>query len=266
MKPAKIRLIFLIEERLDSICRISPNLAILVSIDGLGRHHDAIRGRGTFNRIVKNINLLLALHKKGIYKGRVSVNCVINKHVVGHLYDFVSYFEMMEIDTVYLCFPWYIPERICKSMDKFVQSNFPWLKLDSEVRKPSWYSYSYHLESEYLDILKSEINRLLSREWNIRIRLQPAIETNEIDDFISGTELTAQNRSQCFAISNRMDILADGQISSCKLFPEFSIGDLYSNGVVDLWNNKMFRDFRRVISKGLMPVCSKCVLLYLSGQ
>jgi MoaA/NifB/PqqE/SkfB family radical SAM enzyme len=256
----------LIEERLDSICRISPNLAMLVSIDGLGRHHDAIRGKGTFDRIIKNINLLLSLHKRGIYKGRVSVNCVINQHAVSHLYDFVSYFEKMEIDTVYLCFPWYIPERICKSMDKFVQSNFPQLKLDSKVRKPSWYSYSFHLDSEHLDILKAEINKLLSREWNIRIRLQPAVELNEIDDFISGTEHTAQNRSQCFAISNRMDILADGQVSSCKLFPEFSIGNLYSHGVIDIWNNEQFKDFRRVLSGGLMPVCSKCVLLYLSGQ
>jgi radical SAM protein with 4Fe4S-binding SPASM domain len=151
-------------------------------------------------------------------------------------------------------------------MDKFVQSNFPWLKLDREVRKPSWYSYSFHLESEHLDILKAEINKILSREWNIRIRFQPAIEPNEIDDFVFGTEQTAQNRSQCFAISNRMDILADGQISTCKLFPEFSIGDLYNHGVVELWNNKLFQDFRKVISGELMPVCSKCVLLYLSGQ
>ena len=39
----------------------------------------------------------------------------------------------------------------------------------------------------------------------------------------------------CLAVSNRMEVHADGNVSSCKFFPEFVVGNLYETGTVDLW-------------------------------
>jgi radical SAM protein with 4Fe4S-binding SPASM domain len=67
-------------------------------------------------------------------------------------------------------------------------------------------------------------------------------------------------------VSNRLEVHADGKVSSCKFFPEFVIGDLYANIVAEDWQGEPFHRVREVLSgTGLMPVCSKCILLYLNG-
>ena len=97
------------------------------------------------------------------------------------------------------------------------------------------------------------------------MRFQPAIQLHEVHGFIGGTSSCVQNKKQCLAVLNRLDVLQDGTISACKLFKEFTIGNLNDNTVEELWNSRKFHQIREVLSEELMPVCSKCVLLYLNG-
>jgi radical SAM protein with 4Fe4S-binding SPASM domain len=110
------------------------------------------------------------------------------------------------------------------------------------------------------------MERLAGRRWNVRVRYQPQLEADEVADFILGTSRPAQHRSKCLAVSNRMEVHADGSVSSCKFFPEFVVGNLHDTGVTDLWRSEPFRKVRSILSaNGMMPVCSKCILLYLNG-
>jgi MoaA/NifB/PqqE/SkfB family radical SAM enzyme len=117
-----------------------------------------------------------------------------------------------------------------------------------------------------LPVLLHELNRIYQRVWNIRIRLQPALEPHEIKDFILGNESTAQKRHICLALSTRMNVLPSGKVTLCKLFPEFTTGDLNREGLLELWHNQYMKKCREIIWRGLMPVCSKCILLYLHGR
>src|SRR5262249_1734652 len=108
---------------------------------------------------------------------------------------------------------------------------------------------------------------LAARRWKLRVRYQPQVQDDEIDDFIRGTSRPAQRRSRCLAVSNRIEIHADGRVSSCKFFPEFVIGDLGEQPMADIWRSERFTKVRGILREsGLMPVCSKCILLYLSGE
>ena len=70
----------------------------------------------------------------------------------------------------------------------------------------------------------------------------------------------------CLAIKNRMDIFPNGEVISCKFFPEFSVGDIKTESVNDVWHGCKFTKVRETIDReGLMPVCSKCNLLYSRG-
>ena len=101
---------------------------------------------------------------------------------------------------------------------------------------------------------------------NIRIRFQPALDPEEIDDFILGGRKTAQERSKCLAVFNRIDILENGEVSACKLFREFAVGNIHENTIQELWEGEKMAEIRSRMNCGLLPVCSKCVLLYLNGE
>lgn len=177
----------------------------------------------------------------------------------------MAYCESLEIDSLYLVYPWYIPKKVAYKMDEYYQTNFSWLNPLPTYTTPSWHSYTYHVDPDKVSILRQQIEKINDRYWNIRIRYQPALEADEFSAFVGGSDQPGQRRKQCLSISNRMDALADGSVSSCKLFPEFSVGNLYEKGVVEIWHSENFKKVRGTIHGSLTPICSKCVLLYRHG-
>jgi sulfatase maturation enzyme AslB (radical SAM superfamily) len=167
----------LIDQKIDSIIKISKSLAITISLDGFKFENDKIRGDGTFDKVLKNIHLLIDLKNQGIFKGEITINCVISEDMIGKLYDFMEFFEAKKINTVYFCFPWFISEKTANQMDIYYKRNFENLflsNMNNSVSK-SWHSYSYNLSKSVLPKLKKEIRRINSRIWKIRIRFQPAL-------------------------------------------------------------------------------------------
>jgi radical SAM protein with 4Fe4S-binding SPASM domain len=256
----------LFSRRIDDLLRIGENLNLLVSLDGLGEEHDAIRGRGTFARTTKNIRRMLDLKRTGEFGGEVSLSCMVSHVTVETMYEFMEWAEDLGVNTVYFQFPWYISPEVARAMDELYEKSFAWLANDTGTSKPTWHSYTYRLPPELLPVLRESMARLASRRWGVRVRYQPQLEPDELEDFILGTSRPAQGRSKCLAVSNRMEVHADGNVSSCKFFPEFVVGNLHDTGVLDLWDGEPFREVRKILSAGgMMPVCSKCILLYLNG-
>jgi len=256
----------LFKRKLDDLLRIGENLNLLVSLDGLGADHEALRGRGTFAKTTENIRRMLELKRAGEFGGEVSLSCMVSHVTVGSMYEFMEWAEELGVNTVYFQFPWYISPEVAQAMDELYEKSFAWLDNDTGTAKPTWHSYTYQLPPEQLPVLRESMAKLASRSWGVRVRYQPQLEADEVDDFILGTSRPAQHRSKCLAVSNRMEVHADGSVSSCKFFPEFVVGNLYNTGVAELWSSGNFRKVREVLSAGgMMPVCSKCILLYLNG-
>lgn len=256
----------LFKRNLDHLLALGEQLNLLVSLDGLGSDHEELRGRGTFARTTKNIELMLGLKREGSFAGEVSVNCMVSHRTVDTMYEFMEWAEDLGVNTVYFQFPWYISPEVAEAMDRVYEESFAWLRPQTGTARPTWHSYTYRLPPECLPRLRESMARLASKRWRVRIRYQPQLEPDEVEDFVLGTPKPAQHRSKCLAVSNRMEVHADGNVSSCKFFPEFVVGNLYETDPVPLWHNESFRKIRRVLgANGMMPVCSRCVLLYLNG-
>lgn len=254
-----------LEKNLDSLLKISPHLALLISVDGFAAENDAVRGRGTYQKVLHNIDLLLKLKRQRVFQGEVSVNCVISDAMIGKLYDLAVMFEALGINTLYFCFPWYISPTVAQSMDHYFRERFSWLRPLSPESEASWHSYTFQLNPDRLDALKTDLTRINQRTWKIRMRYQPALELDEISGFVGGQDIRGQKRTRCVGIANRMNVMPSGEVTVCKLFPEFVIGDLGKNSVAEVWHSPEFQKARQILNCGLTPVCSKCVLLYLHG-
>jgi radical SAM protein with 4Fe4S-binding SPASM domain len=256
----------LFKRHLDDLLRIGENLNLLVSLDGLGEDHEALRGKGTFRRTTDNIKLMMDLKRDGRFRGEISLSCMVSHVTVGKMYDFMVWAEELGVNTVYFQFPWYISPDVATAMDELYAKSFAWLQPATGTKKPTWHSYTYQLPPEELPTLRESMRRLAERRWNVRVRYQPQLEADEVEDFIRGTSRPAQHRNRCLAVSNRMEVHANGAVSSCKFFPEFVVGNLHETGVADLWRSEPFRKVRGILAEnGMMPVCSKCILLYLNG-
>lgn len=255
-----------IEDKIGSILKIGPNIEVVIAIEGFEEENDFIRGNGAYSKAINAVNTLSELKRKRIFVGKITVHTVINEMNYNKLYDFVRHMEQYEIDSLLLCFPWYISEESAIKMDTYYKKSFSRLKHINQVGKCSWHSFKYGLAPSCSVQIISELDRIINTVWKIRVRYFPELKYDEVFDFLQGKHVLAQNRVKCNAVSTRMDVLADGSVSSCKHFPEFVIGNLAYSSVYDLWNSEKFARVREIVDKELMPVCSQCNNLYLHGE
>lgn len=255
-----------IERRLESLARISDRLELVIALDGFETEHDALRGHGSFGKVVKALRALAAAKPRGGFRGETTVNCVIQPTMVKRLHAFVALLQDMGVDTVYLSFPWYLSDQTSREMDAHVAAHFPWLARSDARRKPSWHSYKFQLDPSCIPELSAELDAINATNWAIKVRYNPELGPADMDDFLSGSSRPAQKKTRCTVHRTRMDILPSGQVVSCKFFPEFAVGDLNDAEVQDVWRGERFDQVRATIAScGLMPVCAKCNLLYTRG-
>lgn len=255
----------LLEQQLDSLLKIGEGLVVLVSLEGFEEENDAIRGKGTYRKVVQAVEKLLELQKQGIFKGKVSVSLTMNDAMIPKLFSFMKHFEEMGVDSVYFVYPWYISPESAADMDELYVREFSWLQ-PVEPQHCSWHSFTYHISPENIESLKDEVRRISEHTWSSRIRFMPALEQDEISDFVRGIQRTGMKKKECLAISTRMDVLPSGNVTPCKFFPELAVGNITEAPVKEIWHGENYGKHRELLSCGLMPVCSRCGLLYHYGR
>jgi len=256
----------MIERRFGSLQRISKQLEMVIAIDGFEAEHDALRGPGVFARMMAGLRALVSAQREGSYSGEITVNCVLQDAMIGRLHELVAFLQQEGVETIYLSFPWYLSDEASAHMDAHVARHFPWLDLPQGARKPSWHSYKFRLSLDRIAALREDLARIENTTWNVKLRYNPRLSAEEMEDFLSGSDRPAQNKTRCLVHRTRMDVSPNGDVVSCKFFPEFVAGNLTQAEVADVWQGSRFDRIRETVShRGLMPVCAKCNLLYTRG-
>lgn len=256
----------MIERRLDSLLRMSGQLELVIAVDGFEAEHDLLRGRGSHQRMISGLRALVRAKREGRYRGEITVNCVIQDGMIGRLHLLAAALQDEGIDTLYISFPWYLSEGASAQMDAHVASHFPWIAVGAAGTKTSWHSYKFHLDPAKAEALRVDLARINATPWQLKLRYNPELDAEDMDEFLSGGTRPAQGKTRCVVHRTRMDVFPDGEVVSCKFFPEFAVGNLKEADVETIWHGERFNAVRDTVARcGLMPVCAKCNLLYTRG-
>lgn len=236
---------------------------LLVAIEGFQRAHDAIRGTGSYERAMAGLKSAVQKKQRGEFCGKISVHTMVSSDNVSELYDLLLFYEQMGIDLVMLCFPWYISDACSEEMDVYVTSHFDWMEQAGGDKNNSWHSFKYRFDRKGMDALRGELEKIYRHTWSNRVRLQPELAADELEDFLMGKNLKIHGISHCIGLCSRADIDAAGDVTACKHFKEFTIGNLHESSLEKLWNSDRYDAVRAAVNTELMPACSKCNVLYL---
>ena len=256
-----------IERHAEAIFDASETLAMLFSLDGFKDQNDTLRAPGAFAKTLESIRNLVDAKAAGRFKGEVSVAAVISEGLIGRINEFVQFIQDLGVNTLHLNFPWYISSESARRMDELYNSSFGWLrdmKLHSQSGPPSWHAYTFRLPDTAIGLLQEELESLHARSWRVRLKVQPLLSRGEVAAFVQGSETPPLGHSRCVSIATRLSVLPNGGVTTCKLFPEFTIGNLHDAGLDAIWNGSVATHAREILSRGLTPICSRCVQLYLN--
>jgi radical SAM protein with 4Fe4S-binding SPASM domain len=253
----------LIEPRLPSLLKLGRQLEVSLSLDGFAAEHDAVRGSGSFARAWHGLQLLLEQRRKRAFEGELTVNFVVTDPMVPRMSDFVAFLDDAGVDTVYVSFPWYLAEEGAGRMDAYFAQHFGWTGGAGEA---SWHSYTFRLDPANVEALTGQIERIDSGSWRTKVRYNPRLDGDDLRPFIMGSDKPAQGKTRCQATRTRLDVFPNGDVVSCKFFPEFRVGNLHESDFTAIWHGERFNQVRETVARcGLMPACAKCNLLYTRG-
>lgn len=63
---------------------------------------------------------------------------------------------------------------------------------------------------------------------------------------------------RCQSIYYIAEVSPDGRVTPCRDYQDYSCGTINEQGFYDIWHGEKFKEFRRQMRKGLMPVCTRC--------
>jgi len=64
---------------------------------------------------------------------------------------------------------------------------------------------------------------------------------------------------RCLSIYQLVEVNSNGDLSPCRDYHDYVVGNLKEHTITELWNSPAYRQFRcSLATEGLMPVCSRC--------
>jgi radical SAM protein with 4Fe4S-binding SPASM domain len=238
----------------------TPLFLLQVSVDGhCAELHNRLRpsaGNGdNFDQVVKGLDSVRNMRRLlGSTLPLIASLTVISRENAAHLEDIYEAFRH-RVDLFVFYLSWWIDEEhaalhekdFCRRFGKTPSRHRGWIG--------TW-------RPEDFELLDRQIRRLLSRAGRASsppITMIPAIlGASNLRKYYSehGERF---GFDQCVSIHQTVEINSNGDLSPCRDYPDYVVGNVKESTITELWNSQAYRAFRRSLAgEGLMPVCSRC--------
>ena len=238
----------------------APLFLMQTSIDGHDEatHNAARPSAGKGNAYADVVSALEALGRaRRDRNGKLPLLAsltVISRNNLPHLADiYRSFRDKVDLFVFYLGW-WITPERAALHEKDFARR----FGFEPKLHRGwigDWQADDIAVLDEQIKIMR-ELSRPLSA---------PAVTfIPNITDPQDLTQYYADHSSrfgynQCVSIFQVVEVDSNGDISPCRDYHDYVVGNVKEHTISELFNSERFREFRRSIhNEGLMPVCSRC--------
>ncbi len=238
----------------------APLFLLQMSIDGhtAETHNRARPASGNADNFADINKALAAVHEAREARGTnlplIASLTTISKENYRHLIDIYETFrDRVDLAVFYLS--WWIDEESAKAHDRDFGRRFgfkpqcPWGWLGD------WRPDDYHELNRQLKGLQER-----SQPWSAPpVVMIPSIlgEENLRTYYTKHQERFGYD--QCVSIFQVVEIDSNGDLSPCRDYHDYVVGNIKERTITELWNSERYKTFRRSLTtEGLMPVCSRC--------
>lgn len=225
---------------------------LLFSLDGPEKIHDRLRGvTGSFEKTYRNIEYLTSRRKNS--KPKVIMNSLILDENQNYLLEMIDIAKNLKVDCVAFDFLTFLTGNNLKTHQDSFKSFFPKDNFKSLVFVKDFKQedFSYLIKKIYALKKYAKLKK-------VRIFFKPDLNRKELKGWFN-SEFNFIRR--CIYPWNVVRISPYGDIYPCAAF-YIKIGNLRDNTLEEIWNNKKFINFRKLLRGGkIQSGCNRCVKL-----
>jgi radical SAM protein with 4Fe4S-binding SPASM domain len=105
-----------------------------------------------------------------------------------------------------------------------------------------------------------QVKTIKSQKHKTHILFVPDLNVEEIRTYYEHPE-NLFGYKNCVAPWFQLDVMPNGDVVTCRDFPDFVTGNIMEKPVLDIYNGEQYRKFRRALrscENGVFPACSRC--------
>jgi radical SAM protein with 4Fe4S-binding SPASM domain len=238
----------------------APLFLLQVSIDGpTAAVHNRLRpgvgGGDNFQAILHSLEAVRqAREESGSGLPLIASLTVISQENVGLLVELYENFTGL-VDLFVFYLSWWIDEPAAQAHDRDFAARFGFAPRLHRGWLGDWRPRDY-------EVLSRELRTLLVRS---RVPHRPPVilipqltATEDLRRYY--TEHGCRfGFEQCVSIFQVTEVDSNGNVSPCRDYHDYVVGNVKEATLTELWNAPAYRRFRRSLAtRGLMPVCSRC--------
>ncbi len=238
----------------------APLFALHISMDAHNadlhrRLRPGVAGRDGFARIQAS---LAAVHEARRSRGSglplITVNTVISRDNLPHLVDLYEAFRG-QVDLFSFFLSWWITPERAQAHERDFHRRFGFVPTCHR----GWLS---DLLPEDYDLLDRQLRELLRRSRALAapaVNILPPLSGREaLETYYTRHQETFGYR-RCFAIHQEAAVTSSGDVTPCRDFTDYVVGNVKEATITELWNSPAYVNFRKSLeTRGLMPACSRC--------
>ena len=238
----------------------SPLYLLQVSIDGHdAKLHNAIR-RGpkdldVFGSIMDGISDVRdAREKKGKGLPIIASLTTVSRENHEHLVDIYDNLSPL-VDFLVFYPSWWIDEASADAHAVDFERRFGQKPTLHRGWIGGWKPENYALINSQMEAIKRR---------SARLGTPPAVFIPDVSGVDNLREYYTNHANtfgydQCISIHQAVEINSNGDMSPCRDYHDYVVGNVREHTVTELWNNERYRAFRASLHKdGLMPACTRC--------
>jgi radical SAM protein with 4Fe4S-binding SPASM domain len=237
-----------------------PLFLLQVSIDGHNKAvHNASRpsasGGDSFAAIRSGLDAMkLAKKRHHSRLPLVASLTVISKQNINHLVDiFHAFKDSVDIFVFYLS--WWIDPIRAKEHEEDFRVRFGFTPQLHWGWVGSWRPEDFQMLSTQL----KEIKKLSQSLTTPAVTIIPDITSPDDLKLYYSDHKENFGFNECISIYQAVELHSNGNMSPCRDYHDFIVGNIKEDSVVNLWNCEKFMSFRQSLKlKGLMPACHRC--------
>ena len=236
----------------------APLFLLQISIDGpCAELHNRIRpaagGGDNFAAVTEALAQVRAERDRQRGLPLLASLTTISRHNATRLVDIYEAFrERVDVMVFYL--GWWIDAPSLAEHERDFEARFGFAPRTPRGWLGSW-------QPADSQALADELRRLsaAARKGRTPVILLPNIrEANQLHAYYADHR-ERFGYDECVAIYEAMEINSNGDVSPCRDYHDYVVGNVKEATLTEWWNHPRFQDFRRSLRKeGLMPVCSRC--------
>ncbi|MCK9614696.1 MAG: radical SAM protein [Candidatus Omnitrophica bacterium] len=227
---------------------------VLVSFDGPEYIHDECRGlKGAYKTAVEGLCKLRLLKKaSGSRKPYIFTSLTLSPVNVDYLQETFELNRTIVPDLVVVYLSWFTAERIGREHGKIIKE-----KLDADAF--TWQSYAKTFSSQDAERFSKALKNIRRKSWPFEYIVVPDLHGNDVRDYYLYPEKTFGYK-RCPAPFVMMDIMPNGDITTCRDFIDVKVGNINEAKILDIWNGEKMIKFRKLLIKhdGVLPQCTRC--------